>query len=58
VVAYILKRRTELARHLLCEAKMPPRAVAAMIGAKDLQTFNKLLRRGSGFSPRGIREKS
>lgn len=58
VVAYILKRRTELARHLLCEAKMPPRAVAAMIGAKDLQTFNKLLRRGSGFSPRGIREKT
>ncbi|MFD1930123.1 MULTISPECIES: AraC family transcriptional regulator [Nonomuraea] len=55
VVAYIHRRRMIRARHLLAESTMPISAVAAAVGMRDLQAFNKACRRTLGAAPRVIR---
>ncbi|MEV6103696.1 AraC family transcriptional regulator [Streptomyces sp. NPDC051940] len=55
VVAYIRRRRLELAGHLLRESTLSIPAIAATVGIADLHTFNKACRRELGASPRAVR---
>lgn len=55
IVGYVRQRRVALAVHLLESTDRPIIEIAAAVGASDLQSFNKLLRRESGLSPRGLR---
>lgn len=54
--AWRRKRLAERARLLLQESHLSPKQVADELGIRDLQHFNKLLRRELGVSPRAIRE--
>ncbi|MFG2470622.1 helix-turn-helix domain-containing protein [Streptomyces canus] len=56
VVAYIRRRRTERARHLLIASTLAIPAIAATVGIPDLQAFNKACRKELGASPRAVRE--
>lgn len=55
--AWRRKRFAERARLLLTESHLSPKQVAEELGIRDLQHFNKLLRRELGQSPRTLREK-
>src|ERR671928_57638 len=55
VVGYIRHRRLERARHLLRESTLSIPAIAAAVGIRDLQAFNKACRRELGASPRAVR---
>jgi AraC-like DNA-binding protein len=55
VIGYIQERRLQRARHLLQHSTRPIKAIAGEIGAPDVQTFNKTMRRLCGESPRQIR---
>ena len=55
VVAHIRRRRLERAAHLLRESTLSIPAVAASVGIRDLQAFNKACRREMGASPRALR---
>jgi AraC family transcriptional regulator len=57
VIGYIQERRLQRARHLLQHSTRPIKAIAGEIGAPDVQTFNKTMRRLCGGSPRQIRAK-
>lgn len=56
VSQYVRRRRAERAAYLLTNSSMPIKAVAAQVGATDLQHLNKLVRATYGRSPRQIRE--
>ncbi|GAB2886525.1 helix-turn-helix domain-containing protein [Streptomyces mayteni] len=51
VVAYIRDHRLARAHHLLTRTSLPVKAVAPMVGFRDLQTFNKAFRRAYGIPP-------
>ena len=53
---YVLRRRIELARHLLTTSRLPIKQVAAEVGLPDIQHFNKQFRRLTGASPTAYRE--
>lgn len=55
VVAYIRRRRMELARHLLRYTDLPIKVVAARVGIPDAHLFNKTVRRTFGMSPTALR---
>lgn len=55
VVGYVRQRRVAQAMHLLKTSDLTIPDIARQVGAHDLQAFNKLLRRESGMSPRGVR---
>ncbi|GLH96811.1 AraC family transcriptional regulator [Phytohabitans aurantiacus] len=55
VVAYIRARRLARAEHLLRSSTLPIAAVAASVGIRDLQAFNKACRQVLHASPRAIR---
>jgi AraC-like DNA-binding protein len=55
VIAYVRRRRMELAGHLLRESTLSVSAIAALVGIPDLQAFNKTCRRELGAAPRGVR---
>lgn len=55
---YLLSRRMELARHLLCDSRVAVKEVAARVGLPDLQQFNKTVRRYFGVSPTTLRTQS
>lgn len=55
VVGYLRTRRMERARHFLEATTLSIPAIAASVGMRDLQAFNKACRRELGASPRGIR---
>ena len=55
---YLLSRRMELARHLLCDSTVTVKEVAARVGLADLQQFNKTVRRYFGASPTALRTQS
>ena len=55
VVGYVRQRRVAQAMHLLKASDLTIPDIARQVGAHDLQAFNKLLRRESGMSPRGVR---
>ena len=52
---YVLRRRIELARHLLTTSRMSIKQVAAEVGLPDIQHFNKQFRRLAGVSPSAYR---
>jgi AraC family transcriptional regulator len=51
VVAYIRDRRMARAHHLLTRTSLSVKAVAPMVGFRDLQSFNKAFRRAYGIPP-------
>jgi AraC-like DNA-binding protein len=51
VVAYIRDRRMTRAHHLLTRTSLTVKAVAPMVGFRDLQSFNKAFRRAYGIPP-------
>ena len=55
VVEYIRNRRAQRARHLLRHSTLSIKSIAATVGILDLQTFNKIIRREYGQSPRTLR---
>jgi AraC family transcriptional regulator len=55
VVGYIRARRLARAEHLLRASTLPIAAVAASVGIRDLQAFNKACRQILYASPRAIR---
>ena len=52
---YLRRCRLERALHLLTRSDLPIREVASEIGVRDLQAFNKIIRRGYSLSPRQLR---
>jgi AraC-like DNA-binding protein len=56
ILQYALSRRIAHARYLLDATDLPIRQVAARVGIKDAQYFNKQIRRQLGDSPSAIRE--
>lgn len=57
IVSYVQRRRIERALVLLNRTEMSIKAVAAEVGLSSLQTFNKLVRRVTGISPRAYRQR-
>ncbi|MEJ3749446.1 helix-turn-helix transcriptional regulator [Actinomycetes bacterium KLBMP 9797] len=55
VVGYIRDRRLARAEHLLRASTLPIAAIAASVGIRDLQAFNKACRHVLHASPRAIR---
>ncbi|MFJ8745370.1 AraC family transcriptional regulator [Embleya sp. NPDC127516] len=55
VVAYLRRRRLQVAAHLLRNSTLAIPAVASQVGIPDLQAFNKACRRELGASPRTVR---
>ena len=55
---YVLRRRIELARHLLTTSRLSIKQVAAEVGLPDIQHFNKQFRRLTGISPTAYRNAS
>src|SRR5205085_2199281 len=55
VAAFVRNRRVARAQALLQGTELPMRAIVAEVGVSDLQAFNKLIRRGTGLSPRAVR---
>lgn len=58
VINYIQERRIQRAKYLLTYTNLPVKAIAAETGIRDLQLFNKTVRRKLGASPRNIRNNS
>lgn len=56
VTGYLRKRRVERAVHLLQRSTLPVKVIAASVGIPDLQHFNKVIRQGTGLSPRALRD--
>ena len=52
---YLLRRRIDVARHLLLTTAHPVRIIAARVGLPDAQYFNKQFRRIVGTSPSEMR---
>lgn len=57
VAEYLQKRRLERALVLLKNSQLTIKAIAGEVGVGDLQLFNKLVRRGTGLSPRAYRQR-
>lgn len=57
VDAYLLRRRMEMARHLLLTTPLPIKEIAFECGIPDPHYFNKLFRRSTGQSPTAYRSK-
>jgi AraC family transcriptional regulator len=55
VKGYMMTRRLEKARHLLCRSSLAIKQIAHDVGLGDLQAFNKTIRRRFGCSPRELR---
>jgi AraC-like DNA-binding protein len=55
LIQYLLSRRMEEAAHLLDTTDLPVKAIAAQLGALNLQQFNKQFRRYYRRSPRRYR---
>lgn len=55
VVGYVQRRRAQRARHLLVHSSLPIKSIAAEVGIRDLNHFNKMIRRLLGASPRQVR---
>jgi len=55
IVSYIRTQRVRRAEHLLRHSTLPIKAIASLVGLRDLQYFNKVIRRELGMSPRRIR---
>jgi AraC family transcriptional regulator len=55
VKGYMMARRLEKARHLLCRSSLSIKHIAHDVGLGDLQAFNKTVRRRFGCSPRELR---
>lgn len=58
VVGYIRRRRIDHARRLLTASTMSISAIAASVGIRDLQSFNKACRAVTGRSPRQLRSQA
>jgi AraC-like DNA-binding protein len=57
IIAFIRKRRMNLAKHLLTNSDLPIKEIACETGIPDLQRFNKIIRKELGCSPRQLRKK-
>jgi AraC-like DNA-binding protein len=57
VKGYMMARRLEKARHLLCRSSLAIKQIAHDVGLGDLQAFNKTVRRHFGCSPRELRHR-
>lgn len=55
--AYVVMRRMQRASYLLRHTTEPIKAVAMQVGFRDLQYFNKAVRRTFGVSPRVLRSR-
>ncbi len=55
IVAYIRSRRLARAHHLLTRTSLSVKAVAPLVGFRDLQSFNKAFRRAYGVPPSAAR---
>ena len=53
--SYLLRRRIEVARHLLLTSNLLVKEVAFQVGIADQQYFNKQFRRSVGLSPTAFR---
>ena len=53
---YVLRARVQEATRLLLNTSLPIKEVAGKVGYTDLQEFNKVIRAGTGASPRRYRE--
>ena len=53
---YVLRARVQEAARLLLNTALPIKEIAAKVGYTDLQEFNKVMRAGTGASPRRYRE--
>lgn len=56
VHAFILEKRMELARSLLCDTELPVKLIALRCGYRKVHSFNKAFRRKCGFSPGQYRQ--
>lgn len=52
---FIQRHRLELAEDLLKHSDLPITAIAASVGLKDLQAFNKFIKKRLGAAPRSLR---
>jgi AraC-like DNA-binding protein len=55
ILAYVRRRRALRAEHLLTRTDLPVKVVAIQVGLKDLQQFNKTIRRELGRPPTALR---
>ncbi len=53
---YLRRCRVERARHLLTTTSLTVKQIASDVGIRDLQFFNKMIRRDLGHAPRELRE--
>jgi AraC-like DNA-binding protein len=58
VVAYVRRRRVEVAHHLLRSSTLSVASIAATVGFADLQTLNKACRLELGRAPTELRARS
>lgn len=58
IADYVRSRKIERARLLLLETHYSVKEIAAQIGLRNLQQFNKLMRKATGVSPRALRLKT
>jgi transcriptional regulator GlxA family with amidase domain len=54
-VEFIRERRVNRAEELLRHTTLPIKAIAAQVGLGDFHSFNKVMRRAKGASPRRLR---
>jgi AraC-like DNA-binding protein len=55
-IAWQRRRKAERARLMLRESHLSPAQIAESLGIRDLQRFNKLMRKEFGLSPRALRK--
>jgi len=55
IVGYILRRRVQLAKHLLGHTDCRIKEIAHLVGIPDLHHFNKVIKRATGMAPRDYR---
>ncbi|MEO1235432.1 MAG: helix-turn-helix transcriptional regulator [Planctomycetota bacterium] len=55
IAGYIQHRRVTRALYLLRHTSIPIKVIAIQVGVPDLQAFNKLMRKATGWSPRALR---
>ncbi|MBN1673965.1 MAG: helix-turn-helix transcriptional regulator [Kiritimatiellae bacterium] len=58
VVAYVRRRRMQLARHWLIHSDLPLKVIAARVGIPDPHLFNKTVRRQFGCAPSDLRRRA
>ncbi len=58
IAGYILRRRVQLAKHLLARSDCGVKEIACLVGIPDLHHFNKVIKRATGLAPRAYRRRA